>query len=263
MTKLGIIGIGWLGTHFAEYSYERYQVWATARHKSKLSVDLREKVEVFNFELDASFYHLPIQDSQYLLFTIPPTRIKYYAALCKRFFTRVLELNPSIRIFFVSSTSVYGSKKGDVDEESAIKPKSENARKLAEVEEYLLNTNSFILRCGGLIGEKRHPVYYLSGRKQIAKPHAVVNLIHQRDICRFINYSIANELLPGIYNLVSPMHPSRKEYYEDVAARLNIKAPHFDEYDQRKGKIVMPQKAIDSGFNFDYQSPFEMPLVRK
>jgi nucleoside-diphosphate-sugar epimerase len=263
MTKLGIVGIGWLGTHFAEYSYERFDLWATTRHKSKLSDNLREKVEVFNFDLGGASHHLPIKDSKYLLFTIPPSKIADYASLCKDFFKEVLKLNPSIRIYFISSTSVYGKSKGKVDEESAIKPSTDNALKIVDVENYLLNTNAYILRCGGLIGEKRHPVYYLSGKQQIAKPQAAVNLVHQRDICRFINYSISNELLPAIYNLVSPQHPSRKEYYEEVAARLSIKAPDFDEDDQRKGKIVLPEKAIAAGFHFDYQSPFEMPLVRK
>ena len=263
MTKLGIIGMGWLGTHFAEYSYERFDIWGTTRHKAKLSDKLREQVEVFNYELGGALHHLPIQDTQHLIFTIPPSRISDYASLCKAFFAAILKLNPSVRIYFISSTSVYGKRKGEVDEESKLLPSSENATKLAEVEKILLNTNAYVLRCGGLIGEKRHPVYYLSGRKQIAKPLAAVNLIHQRDICRFINYSITNELLPGIYNLVCPMHPSRKEYYEDVAARLSLKAPDFDEGDQRKGKIVMPENALNAGFLFDYQSPFEMPLVRK
>ena len=263
MTKLGIIGIGWLGTHFAEYSYERYDIWATSRHKAKLSDKLREQVEVLHFELGGSVHHLPIAESEFLFFTIPPSRIETYVEQCKDFFNEVLEINPSVRIFFISSTSVYGNKKGSLTEESKVKPKSENALKLLEVEKHLLNTNSYILRCGGLIGEKRHPVYYLSGKHQIAKPQAAVNLVHERDICRFIDHTIHKALLPGIYNLVCPVHPNRKEYYDEVAARLSINPPDFDEDDVRKGKIVIPEKALKSDFRFDYQSPFEMPLVRK
>ncbi|MAY83681.1 MAG: hypothetical protein CMP59_06050 [Flavobacteriales bacterium] len=263
MTKVGIIGIGWLGSRFAEYGYDRYNIWATSRNKEKLTLELREKVEVLNYNLAGSLHHLPIEETEHLIFTIPPTRIDDYSKMCISTFKEILEINPSIRIHFISSTSVYGKKTGKLNEESEIKPKSENAFKLAEVEKFLLNTNAYILRCGGLIGEKRHPVYYLSGRKQIAKPLASVNLIHERDICRFINYSISKDLLAGVYNLVCPAHPARKEYYEEVAARLSIKAPDFDEDDQRKGKIVMPEKALEAGFKFDYESPFEMPLVRK
>jgi len=263
MTKLGIIGIGWLGSRFAEFSNDRYSLWATSRKKEKLANDLREKVEVHNYSLGGSLHHLPLAETDYLLFTIPPSRIENYDSLCNNAFKAILKINPSIRIFFTSSTSVYGKKKGEVNEDTITKPKSDNALKLAEVEKFLLNTNAYVLRCGGLIGEKRHPVYYLSNKRQIAKPMAAVNLIHHRDICRFIHYAISKELVAGAYNLVCPIHPSRKEYYGDVAARLSIKAPDFDEDDQRKGKIVMPERTLASGFVFEYQSPFEMPLVKK
>lgn len=263
MGKFGIIGIGWLAGHFADFYAHSLDIWGTSRHLKKFSDGFRERVEVFKYNLADVFHHLPIANTSQLLFTIPPSKIGSYGKDSLAFLKEVIRINPSINIIYISSTSIYGNQKGVLNEHSKTKPRSENAKKIAEVESYLLNTNAYILRCGGLIGEGRHPVYYLSGRQNIAKPKAAVNLVHERDVSRFIKWILKKEIEPGIYNLVCPQHPERKEYYQDIAERLNLKALNFDEEDERKGKIVMPKRTLGSGFTFEYASPIEMPLVRK
>ncbi len=263
MNRLGIIGLGRLASSFVNYYHHKADFWATSRNKEKINLQLREKAELFNFKLDGHMNHLPIKDTSDLIFTVPPSKIDDYAELCKMFFAAALKENPSLRIIFISSTSVYGNRPAKIDEDSKVRPKSANAKKLVEVENFLLDYNSWILRCGGLIGENRHPVYYLGKKKSISKPYAAVNLVHEHDVCRFIKRLIEDDKGFGIYNLVTPEHPERKEYYNDVNNRLGLNPLKFDESDLRKGKIVNPKKALEANFSFEYTSPFEMPLVRK
>jgi len=263
MNRIGIIGTGKLATSFVSYFHHQADLWGTSRNKEKLPIDLQEKIELFNFQLGGGMNHLPITDSSDLIYMIPPSKMDDYVEKSIEFFRTVLEINPSIRIIFISSTSVYGSKARKVDEESKVEPKSENAKKLVEVESFLLDYNAWILRCGGLVSNSRHPVYFLIDRNSIPKPKAVVNLIHEHDVSRFMKRLVKNDKDFGVYNLVCPQHPEREEYYSEVANRLGLNPPNFNETDQRKGKIVLPKKLLNSNFSFDFSSPFEMPLVRK
>lgn len=263
MNRLGIIGLGNLAKSFVNFYPHSNELWGTSRNKEKLSESLRERVEVFNYSLGGNWKHLPIKDTKDLVFTIPPTKIDDYVNLNKQFFQSILELNPSMRLIFISSTSVYGDHNQKVDETSSLRPKTANAKKLVEIEEFLLDYNAWILRCGGLISDSRHPIYYLVKKSSIPKPHAAVNLIHEHDVIRFISMLIKEDSKFGVYNLVCPQHPERKEYYNEVAGRLRLNQPDFDESDLRKGKIVVPKKAIETNFTFDYTSPYEMPLVIK
>jgi nucleoside-diphosphate-sugar epimerase len=163
----------------------------------------------------------------------------------------------------MSLISVYAVRARELAEESKVEPKTKNAKKLAKVEEFLLDYNAWILRCGGLIGNRKHPVYYLQHKLGIPRPDAAVNLVHEHDVCRFIKRLIETDKDFGLYNLVCPEHPSRKEYYNEVAKRLGLNALSFDETDLRKGKIVVPKKALEANFSFEYSSPFEMPLVKR
>lgn len=255
--------MGKLASGFVNYYHHKASFWGTSRNKEKVDLSLREKAELFNFNLEGSIHHLPILKSHTLLFTIPPTQIDDFVSLTTSFFKAVLTINPSLKILFISSTSVYGDRFGKVDENSKVQPKSENAKKLVAIENFLLDYNAWILRCGGLISDTRHPVYFLAKNKQIPKPQAAVNLIHEHDVCRFLKALIEKEEGFGIYNLVTSQHPSRIDYYSEVAQRLGLNPLHFDESDTRKGKIVVPKKVLESNFSFDYSSPFEMPLYRK
>ena len=263
MTRVGIIGIGWLGTYLAEQLSDDCQIWGTNRHKEKLPGSLLDKIEWFPYELGGKLESLPFADTDYLIFTIPPSRIADYGSQCIALFQAIRKANPKLTIVYISSTSLYGDQVGELNENSSTAPTSANAQKMEAVENFLQENEAYILRCGGLIGEGRHPVYALSGRTQIAKPNAAVNLIHQEEINGFVRFIIAQQPIPAIYNVVCPMHPDRKEYYQEVARELGIKVPDFDEDDPRKGKIVIPMRMQETGYEFMFRSPFDMPLIRK
>lgn len=71
------------------------------------------------------------------------------------------------RIMFISSTSVYGSINGLINEDAPLSPETESARALVEVERWLHqlpNVSIDILRLAGLVGNKRHAGRFLAGK---------------------------------------------------------------------------------------------------
>ena len=114
-----------------------------------------------------------------------------------------------------------------------------------EAEELLLNNINFhttILRFGGLIGEGRHPIHFLAGRKDIENPEAPINLIHQADCIGIIEAIIKRDFFGETFNAVAPFHPSRKEYYSQKAIEFHLPLPEFDETKPSVGKLISGEK---------------------
>ena len=101
-------------------------------------------------------------------------------------------------MLFISSTSVYGEENLIVTEETELNPDTESGKQLVQTEQLLqsnLNFKTTILRFGGLIGEDRHPIKFLAGRKNIENPNAPINLIHQDDCIGIIMEILEIEFL--------------------------------------------------------------------
>ena len=159
----------------------------------------------------------------------------------------------------MSSTSVYADTHSIdlITEETIPNPDTESGKQLLETEKLLQNNSNFtttIIRFGGLIGEDRHPIHFLAGRKNIENPDAPINLIHQMD-CIGIVESIINKDCFGVtFNAVAPFHPSRKTYYSEKAMELNLPLPEFDESKPSVGKKISPEK-VEHILNYTFQKP--------
>jgi NAD dependent epimerase/dehydratase family enzyme len=116
--------------------------------------------------------------------------------------------------------------------------------------ESLLQKNSYfdttILRFGGLIGEDRNPVRFLSGRENIENPDAPINLIHQDDCIGIIEKIIDLHSWNETYNAVAPFHPTREEYYTQKATDLNLALPKFAASNTIVGKTILSDTLINS-----------------
>jgi nucleoside-diphosphate-sugar epimerase len=102
---------------------------------------------------------------------------------------------------------------------------------------------STILRLGGLIGPKRHPVHFLAKRNQNVNPNQVVNLVHQEDVTRVIEAFVEKPTF-GIFNVCSSQHPSRKDYYNEAANAFDLEPIGFEKSTSEKGKIVDSSKLV-------------------
>jgi nucleoside-diphosphate-sugar epimerase len=152
---------------------------------------------------------------------------------------------------------VYADDNSVITEATNPDPNTENGKQLVATEQLLQNNKNFqttIIRFGGLIGNDRHPIHFLSGRKNIENPDAPINLIHQDDCIGSIESIIEKECWNEIFNAVAPFHPTRKTYYTQKAMELNLPLPEFDESKPSLGKTILSEK-ITTVLEYKFQTP--------
>lgn len=263
--KIAILGCGWLG-------FELGKELRALNHEVKASVTRNEKfVDLHAAGLvpyTIKLYEKGIQGdirsflakSDCIVVNIPPGLRKNPEA---DFVSKVRTIIPYLeksycpRIIFVSSTSVYKNEPGfpEVRENTETDNSSNIAVQLRNAELLLLNNDNFkseILRFGGLIGDDRHPVNQLSGKKDLSYPKAPVNLVHRRDCIKAILALIEKPATNSIYNLVYPEHPTREEYYTRIAQDRQLEAPHFSQDNASAGKKVSSER-FQKEFDFKFE----------
>ena len=256
MKTISLLGCGWLGLPLAKQLMEKgYTVKGTTTTEDKITVLERAGVVPYLLALNEDralidFVALEafLADSNCLVIAIPP---KLRGAIKENFVLKIKNIIPSIeqssikKILFVSSTAVY---KDTIHFEewttvdSLAEPDTENGKQLLEVEQLLQNIPSItttVVRMGGLIGEDRHPVKFLAGKKGIENPDAPVNLIHQNEAVALLISIIEQGEWGKIFNGVAPYHPTRKEYYMEMALAMGLPIPEFNEEGISVGKRIL------------------------
>ena len=250
MTQISILGCGWLGLPLAKALLKKgFHIKGSTTSMEKIPLLKTVGIEPFIIQLEEEKISESITDfladSQILIVDIPP---KLRGNSNENFVAKIATLLPFIenstidKVLFVSSTSVYGEDNELVTESTPLNPDSEGGRQLAIVESLLQKNSHFettILRFGGLIGEDRNPVRFLSERENIENPDAPINLIHQEDCIGIIEKIIELDSWNKTYNAVAPFHPTRKEYYTQKAADLNLALPKFVPSNTMAGKTIL------------------------
>ena len=90
---------------------------------------------------------------------------------------------------------------------------------------------------------------YVQKKKINLNGAAPVNLIHRKDILNALTILLENPR-PGFYNLCYPAHPTKSEYYGEIARKLFQTALEFDH--QGNGKMINGSK-FASSFKYEYQ----------
>lgn len=235
MKKIGILGCGWLGLSLGKQLLDQGNiVRGSTTSKDKLKRIKKEGLEAYAIQInpisitgDLDFF----KDLEVLIVSIAPGRkqakkINFSAIIEQCCLTIAHHKIP--RVIFLSSISVYGNQEGELDETALLKPHTDVGKHLVKSEEKIqtLKCSRVILRLGGLIGPDRHPIHQLSGKK-VENPKGFINLIHKQDAVGILTTLIENPLLTGIYNGVSPSHPTRKIYYTEMARRKGLTPPEF------------------------------------
>jgi NAD dependent epimerase/dehydratase family enzyme len=107
-----------------------------------------------------------------------------------------------------------------------------------------------VVRFGGLIGEDRHPVKFLSGRKNVEQPDSPVNLIHQNDCIGILLTLIEKEIYGEVFNAVAPSHPTRKTYYTKMALSFGLPLPEFAQAKRHRKNHFERQNNRNAGYDF-------------
>ena len=272
MKNISILGCGWLGLPLAKSLLDKgFLVKGSTTSIEKMTLLESNGIHAFQITLSENEIQGDLQsflkNSEILIIDIPP---KLRENSNENFVSKIQNLIPFIenskieKIIFISSTSVYADETSttlSVTELTKPQPETESGKQLLKAENLLLRSTNFkttVIRFGGLIGENRHPIHFLAGRKNIENPDAPINLIHQMDCIGIIEEILRqaqNDKLGfgEIFNAVAPFHPTRKTYYSEKALELNLLLPEFDESKPSVGKIISSEK-VETVLGYHFQN---------
>jgi nucleoside-diphosphate-sugar epimerase len=223
--KILVIGCGWLGTSLAERLLDKgHIVSGTTRNEEKLSFLDSIGIKAIHLDKDISpRLKNELKESDIIVINFPPGKSENYASEVGKI---IQHSSANTKVIFTSSTGVYPEGNNVVNERSEVI--AEHPVFCAEeIVRELKGEKATVLRLAGLICGERHPVKFLSGRKDVAKGNGPVNLVHRNDVIQSI-LAVLNESLWGkTYNIVHPEHPSRNEYYCEMASKLGLEWPQF------------------------------------
>lgn len=247
------MGCGWLGEPLAVALVRQgVPVRGTTTHAPKAEILESQGIDPFVIQLGPEGFEGPwesfFEGLDTLVFNIPPglrrnpernypARIRHLYAALERFKTP--------RLIYVSSTSVFGSHQGRVDESTTPQPDTESGKQLLEAESLLgslPDCKVLTIRFGGLYGPGRHPAAYLAGRTGLQGGADPVNLIHLEDCLGILQEAFGDPDWTGVVHGVHPEHPPKAVYYARVAWELGLQPPVYED----DGGPAGNSKCIDS-----------------
>ena len=245
--KITLIGCGWLGLPLGINLIERgYDVFGSAQSPEKVESLINLGINGFLYSED-NLANIPTEAklSDILIINFPPSKSTDYA---KQVSVLIDQFSAETKVIFTSSTSVYKDIDGLVNEQGDIN--ETHPVYLAEQAVIHSHHDFCILRLAGLIDEYRHPINFLSGR-ETQNALGKVNLVHKLDVISAIETQLSSTKWNTIYNVCSPEHPSRKEYYSKNADLKGLPHPIFTS-EGTVGKEISSQKLIETlGFQFN------------
>jgi hypothetical protein len=107
----------------------------------------------------------------------------------------------------------------------------------------LSKNKTSIVRLGRLIGEDRHLIKFLAGRKNIKNPNAPKKLIHPEDCTGIILKIMKRNAWNERVNNAAHFPPSRKNYYSQKAIDFGFVLPEFNFESPTFGKTILNSKS--------------------
>ena len=263
--KIGIMGCGWLGFPLGKsWTSQGVSISGTTTTASKCKVLEAAGIDPYCIVLSADKVSNTIESFlntvDTLILNIPPG---LRGTSSESFVSKIRVLLPYIEqslvkhVLFISSTSVYGHSQAAVNALSEPKPSTESGRQLLQVEQLLQASKAFkttVLRLGGLIGNDRHPITMLSGKKGLKNGDAPINLIHQKDCIAIIQKIVDGAFWGKTYCAAAPFHPSKKEYYTEEAIKRSLPIPEFAPESTAQNKTVSAQR-LEADLDYRFQYP--------
>ncbi|MFN6944342.1 MAG: NAD(P)H-binding protein [Cytophagaceae bacterium] len=271
--SISILGCGWLGFPLAMHLISAgYKVKGSTTSPEKLKILEKNNIKPFLLKMTpdingkeevSEFFK-----SDILLINIPPgTRknpdndlhVKQMQVLAKH-----LQSSEIKKIIYTSSTSIYPEANRTFFEDD-LKEENDAGNKILYKAEKVIESSEkpvTVLRLGGLTGYDRILINFFSGKSGLPMGNCPVNLIHRDDVIHIIEQVIEQQKWGQVYNLCSPVHPLRKDYYPSLARKLNMPEPHFAPNNNSACKIINSDKVIrDLHYNFIFPDPNEYTFL--
>ena len=269
---VSIIGCGWLGLPLAERLLrDGYTVKGSTTSAEKRAALQQRGIDAYQLHLNPK----PNGDLAALLqadaviINIPPKAGKLGDAFHPEqvgVLTDAIRQSPVRHVIYVSSTSVYPELGRAVTEADVTAPEQSAAPALVRAEKRVESLSPdrdvTVLRCGGLMGYDRIPGKYVAGRT-VDSGTVPVNYLHRNDGVGILA-TLIQRVTTGVFNAVSPEHPTREAVYRKSCADFGYELPQFVEpAEPVPFKVVSPTQLIQAiNYAFHYPDPLHFTYTR-
>ncbi|MEM9673373.1 MAG: SDR family oxidoreductase [Bacteroidota bacterium] len=268
-TSVSILGCGWLGFPLAKALVSvGYRVLGSTTNSAKLPMLEQAGIEPYLITLNptlkesasASFFR-----SKIMVINIPPGRKRENV---ESFYTiqirEILNQQPTDKLIFISSTSVYPDCNQEVRETDSPALGAANKTLKASGKALLLAENlvrnyspqATIVRFCGLMGPDRHPGRFLAGRKLSSSGQTPINFIHLDDCIAILKRIVQEEKWGELFNACADSHPTKEKFYTLATEKLALDPPQFSAKAAPSYKKVNSDKLKQHlGYTFVYPDP--------
>ncbi|KFZ31427.1 epimerase [Pseudidiomarina salinarum] len=184
---------------------------------------------------------------------------KGYVIPCRHLQQVLKDVAEPPRVFYVSSTGVYGQRDGEwVDENSPTEPDRDTGKMLLQAEQAIAGCNAptTILRCTGIYGPGRDRLREMIRNRDATITPAWSNRIHADDVAGFIVYLLTQMDEPDALYLVTDDEPAQMEtVYSYIARQEGIEPaelPRSDEVGPRGSKRCSNKRLRATGYELIY-----------
>jgi nucleoside-diphosphate-sugar epimerase len=262
-----LVGCGWLGTpllqnliktypdvHFVVSTRTNDQCQKLLQHHQNI-----KWVHLDLTDLTSSSYKDALKElkqSSLMIFLLPPQPIEHLQNFVSSF-------SPELNFVFTSSTSVYGKNLGLVQEKDVIlDPENTNSPLLISTEEFIRSyfKRPTLLRLGGLYGNKRHPVFFLQGRKDCRGGNEFIHLCSQQDGVTAILKVIEKQVWGETIHIVSDLRIKKSLYYQKMAEKLKLESPEYLEEVSTQDQTNLDNSKAKNLLEMNFENPLEYKM---
>jgi nucleoside-diphosphate-sugar epimerase len=234
--SLIIVGCGFLGKAAASlFSSQGYSVLGIVRTPLTGKPPTENGYSLLSCDItDSSAVDLlteKIPSDSFLIYSVSSGKggSDSYAAIYRDGLKRLLKSWKPKQALFVSSTSVYGQKQGEVvTESSPTEPERETGTILLEAEKVALQAGGIVARLSGIYGPGRSVLLrkFLEGTATLENGGVrLINQIHRDDAAAALLCLMKSEKASGIYNVTDDTPASQKDVYGWIAEALKKPLP--------------------------------------
>lgn len=230
---ISILGCGWYGLALASALIaDGYPVKGSTTSEGKLASfeEIGIKPYLVNLASGKDAFDIDFFTSDVLVICIPSRKKNDESISLIDQLKTICALTKSKQVIFISSTGIYQDGNFVVDENVMPEPTSEIGKSLLAAETLLKQSHPFtttIIRFGGLFGPNRNLAKHFAGKKEIANGLAPVNLIHLDDCIGLTKAILQKKAFGFIYHGVSPIHPTRVDFYTQACLNSRFEKPEF------------------------------------
>ena len=262
---VSIIGCGWLGLPLAEQLLGAgFTLKGSTTSAQKRAVLIQQSIDAYQLVLnpEPTGKLNALLEADTLVINVPPKAGKMGDGFHPKqieHLTNAVRQSSIQHVIYVSSTSVYPDPSRTVVEDDVTTETGSGAPMLVRAEQLVqaLAADKIvtILRYGGLMGYDRIPGKYVAG-KTVDSGEVPVNYLHRDDAVGILQ-TIIEQQPRGVFNGVSPEHPTREAIYRKSCDDFGYELPVFIKPDVPVlFKVVSPAKLIQAtGYAFQYPDP--------